>query len=386
MTNNNYASPFLRILAYLTDLLITIAIFLALVRWMIFKPAESLNIGVILDGGLFILIFSIYYSLFINLFTAFLTHKFGGTIGKLMWGLGVVNESGKLLSFRQSLFRTYIGRPVAMVFFGMGYIWIFIDQKRRGWHDLVSGSVVVSRSPYGSVFGALFLIMLFGINLFLVRSLAERYFQNRLLFADLKEEIAEIFKLSKPGEQDVFPENPPVIREDMPISAGPTKIPTGYIIFKRDTYPFLFIYPYDYFLSNKSPKDLSFIEINLLSNIDPVDAPIKERKVTVRISNRIYSGGFPDFTDIIFEEYCPGISKKCILTDSGFDGKYGFEVTDKYNKRLETFIDDPGSDNIYQISLTVEDENNGIREEEREIYQKIVDSFQLTEIPTVLNN
>lgn len=26
---------------------------------------------------------------------------------------------------------------------GIGYIWIFIDKRRRGWHDLIAGTVVV---------------------------------------------------------------------------------------------------------------------------------------------------------------------------------------------------------------------------------------------------
>jgi uncharacterized RDD family membrane protein YckC len=30
----------------------------------------------------------------------------------------------------------------SLVFY-LGFIWIFIDSRRRGWHDLIAGTVVV---------------------------------------------------------------------------------------------------------------------------------------------------------------------------------------------------------------------------------------------------
>ncbi len=36
-----------------------------------------------------------------------------------------------------------IGYYVSALVFYIGYIWIFIDKRKRGWHDLIAGTVVI---------------------------------------------------------------------------------------------------------------------------------------------------------------------------------------------------------------------------------------------------
>jgi uncharacterized RDD family membrane protein YckC len=36
-----------------------------------------------------------------------------------------------------------IGLAVAGAVFYIGFIWIFIDKRRRGWQDLIAGTIVV---------------------------------------------------------------------------------------------------------------------------------------------------------------------------------------------------------------------------------------------------
>jgi len=31
-----------------------------------------------------------------------------------------------------------------MVFY-LGYVWILVDKRRRGWHDLIAGTVMIKR-------------------------------------------------------------------------------------------------------------------------------------------------------------------------------------------------------------------------------------------------
>jgi uncharacterized RDD family membrane protein YckC len=38
-----------------------------------------------------------------------------------------------------------LGLYVASSVFYLGFIWIFLDKRRRGWHDLIAGTVVVRR-------------------------------------------------------------------------------------------------------------------------------------------------------------------------------------------------------------------------------------------------
>lgn len=70
----------------------------------------------------------------------------GQTPGMRMFGLYVVRDSdGGKISGGQAILRL-IGLWVAAIPFYLGYIWVFIDARRRGWHDLIAGTVVIERA------------------------------------------------------------------------------------------------------------------------------------------------------------------------------------------------------------------------------------------------
>ncbi len=65
------------------------------------------------------------------------------TPGKMLIGARVVDAAtGQTLSIRQCAIR-YLGYIPAMLFFGLGVIWVAFDPRRQGWHDKLAGSVVV---------------------------------------------------------------------------------------------------------------------------------------------------------------------------------------------------------------------------------------------------
>jgi uncharacterized RDD family membrane protein YckC len=69
----------------------------------------------------------------------------GQTPGMKPFGLWVVrDQDGGPLRTRTAILRL-IGLYVASSVFYLGFIWIFIDKRRRGWHDLIAGTVVVHR-------------------------------------------------------------------------------------------------------------------------------------------------------------------------------------------------------------------------------------------------
>jgi uncharacterized RDD family membrane protein YckC len=69
----------------------------------------------------------------------------GATPGMKMFDLMVVRDSdGGPISGGQAFLRL-IGYWVSGAVFYLGYIWIFVDKRRRGWHDLIAGTVVVQR-------------------------------------------------------------------------------------------------------------------------------------------------------------------------------------------------------------------------------------------------
>ena len=70
---------------------------------------------------------------------------YGITLGKKIMKIQLVALDGKL-GFGQVLLRETVGRVVAL-FSVLGYLWLFFQSERRGWHDLMSGTRVVSTDP-----------------------------------------------------------------------------------------------------------------------------------------------------------------------------------------------------------------------------------------------
>ena len=67
----------------------------------------------------------------------------GATPGMKRFHLRVVRDrDGGPISGGQAVLR-FIGQWVSSVVFYLGFAWILIDARRRGWHDLIAGTVVV---------------------------------------------------------------------------------------------------------------------------------------------------------------------------------------------------------------------------------------------------
>lgn len=67
----------------------------------------------------------------------------GQTIGLRLCGLRVVRDpDGARIGWKSAILRL-LGFPVNSFFLYLGWIWVFIDKRRRGWHDLLAGTVVV---------------------------------------------------------------------------------------------------------------------------------------------------------------------------------------------------------------------------------------------------
>jgi hypothetical protein len=57
--------------------------------------------------------------------------------------LYVIDEAGDPAGFFRMLAREWIGKPISMVVFCLGYVWILIDQDNQGWHDKLVDTYVV---------------------------------------------------------------------------------------------------------------------------------------------------------------------------------------------------------------------------------------------------
>src|SRR4051812_1621702 len=67
----------------------------------------------------------------------------GMTPGKWLLGLYVVDDSGDTASFGRMVLREFIGKPLSMIVFGLGFAWILVDEHHQGWHDKLVDTYVV---------------------------------------------------------------------------------------------------------------------------------------------------------------------------------------------------------------------------------------------------
>ena len=67
----------------------------------------------------------------------------GQTPGMRVAGIRVVRDAdGRPVGGGAAVLRL-IGIRVSAAVFYIGFIWVFIDKRRRGWHDLIAGTVVI---------------------------------------------------------------------------------------------------------------------------------------------------------------------------------------------------------------------------------------------------
>lgn len=72
----------------------------------------------------------------------FWVHK-AATPGKMFLNAKVVDATtGHNLSIGQSIIR-YIGYIISALPLGLGFIWALFDEQKRGWHDMLAGSIVI---------------------------------------------------------------------------------------------------------------------------------------------------------------------------------------------------------------------------------------------------
>lgn len=81
-------------------------------------------------------------SLFLSLsyFTFFLGWT-GTTPGKALFKLDVRRTDGGRMSYTRAFLR-WVGYLVSVTFAGLGFLWVFFDERKRGWHDYLSGTWV----------------------------------------------------------------------------------------------------------------------------------------------------------------------------------------------------------------------------------------------------
>jgi uncharacterized RDD family membrane protein YckC len=67
---------------------------------------------------------------------------FGQTPGMAVMGIQVLRKDARPPTLLYSFIR-YIGLLLSFLALGLGFLWVLVDRRRRGWHDKLSGTYVV---------------------------------------------------------------------------------------------------------------------------------------------------------------------------------------------------------------------------------------------------
>jgi uncharacterized RDD family membrane protein YckC len=66
----------------------------------------------------------------------------GQTVGMRPWRLRVVAADGTALGWGRAALR-FGAALISLGAFGLGFLWCLVDAKRRAWHDILAGTVLV---------------------------------------------------------------------------------------------------------------------------------------------------------------------------------------------------------------------------------------------------
>lgn len=132
-----------RLLAYIVDAVIlgVVVVVLSFVLFAIVAGAASSDSDGLAAAGVVVwLILILVVSL---AYFPYFWARGGQTPGMRMFRLRVVRDvDGGPISGTAAVLRLF-GYWVNQVVFYIGFIWIFVDKRRRGWHDLIAGTVVI---------------------------------------------------------------------------------------------------------------------------------------------------------------------------------------------------------------------------------------------------
>lgn len=132
-----YGGFWLRVAAALVDTIILVAaqLILAIVLGWPYEPPSG--IAGLPHHGANGLIGLLYEVLFVS--------SYGGTPGKLLWGLKIVKPNGDRLSMLNALGR-YFAKILSAIILLIGFIMVAFTKRKRGLHDILADTFVIKAS------------------------------------------------------------------------------------------------------------------------------------------------------------------------------------------------------------------------------------------------
>lgn len=134
--NQRYAGFFVRLAAYVVDIIIVGAVLLPLNLLLGLMPFLSVDVIFSISGGDIIL-----YLLKAAYFVLFLKLR-GATPGKMLFRISVI-KSGGSLGWLDAIYRETIGRYLCSLVLSVGYLMVGFSRNKRGLHDYLCDTEVV---------------------------------------------------------------------------------------------------------------------------------------------------------------------------------------------------------------------------------------------------
>jgi len=103
-------------------------------------PANILSFALVAPTGIVSL--SYVVNVLVVVFVIYMDGIKGGTPGKLILGMRIVNEHGNFIGIPGAILR-YIGKIISGLILGIGYFMIGFTEKKQGLHDYIAKTFVV---------------------------------------------------------------------------------------------------------------------------------------------------------------------------------------------------------------------------------------------------
>ncbi len=134
------ASFGLRATAILIDYILTLLVFaLFVLLTAIFRNLLPSMANLISMVGFIVTVVFILWN------RIFLCVKEGQSLGQKMVGIKIIHNDGSAPGYRTIALRHLIGYPLSLICVGLGFLWMIIDSKQRGWHDNLAGTLIVKK-------------------------------------------------------------------------------------------------------------------------------------------------------------------------------------------------------------------------------------------------
>ncbi|MFV8816779.1 RDD family protein [Haliea sp. E17] len=137
MEDYTYAGFWIRLVAVLIDTLVLLLV-LSIPLTLIY--GKSYWLGEQMVHGTWDILLNYFLPI---IATIWFWHRFAGTPGKMALRLKILDaKTGRPPSVQQSVLR-YLGYFVSTIPLCLGFLWVGIDTRKRGFHDMIAGTVVV---------------------------------------------------------------------------------------------------------------------------------------------------------------------------------------------------------------------------------------------------